>query len=211
LKLHGNGCIVYLYPVLSISFWQGLNDWDRSAFLAINRNLANPLFDAVLPWFRDSIFWAPLYLFIVVFVTINYGKKGLWWALLFLSTVAISDLLGTYAFKEIVQRIRPCNEVALANKVRLVIQQCPGGYSFVSNHAANHFGLATYMALSFRGAFGPWIYLAYLWAFLVAFAQVYVGVHYPLDVLAGALLGIAAGYVTASVYRANFGTPVPLV
>lgn len=196
--------------VLSISFWQRLNDWDRSAFLVINRNLANPVCDAILPYFRDSVFWVPLYLFIFAFVVLNYGKKGLWWALLFLATVAVSDLLGTYAFKETVQRIRPCNEASLADSVRLVIQTCPGGYSFVSNHAANHFGLATFMALSFHSVFGRWVYLAYVWASLVAFSQVYVGVHYPIDVLAGALLGIAAGYATASVYRINFGWPVPL-
>ena len=195
---------------LSISFWQGLSDWDRSAFLVLNRNLSNPVFDAILPYFRDSVFWMPLYLFLFAFVVVNYGKKGWWWILLFLCTIAISDLLGTYAFKETVHRIRPCNEPALASSVRLVIQNCPGGYSFVSNHAANHFGLATFMALSFRTVFGGWVLFVYLWALLVAFSQIYVGVHYPFDVLAGALLGIAAGYTTASVYRANFGHPVPL-
>ena len=115
-----------------------------------------------------------------------------------------------HAFKETVQRLRPCNEPALMEKVRLVIQQCPGGYSFVSNHAANHFALATFMVLTFRSVFKGWTYLAYVWALLISFAQIYVGVHYPLDVLAGALLGVAAGTLTAWVYRANFGAPAPL-
>lgn len=194
---------------LSISVWQQLNDWDRSLFLFFNHKIANPFFDAVFPYFRDSVFWAPLYLFILLFVTINYGKKGWWWALLFLATVAVSDLLGTYAFKETVQRLRPCNEPELLGNVRLVIPRCPGGYSFVSNHAANHFGLATFMICSFRPVFGRWVYFAYAWALLVAFAQLYVGVHYPLDLAAGALLGVTAGYLTASVYRANFGAPIP--
>lgn len=196
-------------PVLTISFWQRIHDWDRSLFLVLNRSLANPVFDAVLPYFRDSVFWAPLYLFIMAFVTLNYGKRGWWWALAFLATVAVADLLGTYALKETVRRIRPCNEPELAGLVRLVVQRCSGGYSFVSNHAANHFGLATFMALSFKPVFGRWMYLAYLWAFFISFAQVYVGVHYPLDVAAGGLLGLLAGYLTASVYRANFGEPAP--
>ena len=214
VEYKGKSGIAYICGVfdsaLSISIWQTLNDWDRQLFLFFNGKLVNPFFDAVLPYFRDSVFWAPLYLFIIVFVTLNYGKKGWWWALLFLSTVAVSDLLGTYAFKETVQRLRPCNNPLLLDKVRLVVDHCPGGYSFVSNHAANHFGLATFMALSFHTVFGRWTYLAYVWAALVAFAQLYVGVHYPLDLLAGALLGIGAGYLTASVYRANFGAPVPL-
>ena len=121
----------------------------------------------------------------------------------------MADLLGTYAFKETIQRLRPCNEPLLREQVRLVIQRCPGGYSFVSNHAANHFGLATFMVITFRAVFKGWIYLAYVWAILISFAQVYVGAHYPLDIMGGALLGTAAGYLTASVFRANFGTLLP--
>ena len=196
--------------VLTISFWQQLIDWDRSLFIVLNRNAANPFFDAVLPYMRDSAIWAPLYLFAIAFVTFNYGKRGWWWVLAFVATVALSDLLGTYAFKETVQRLRPCNEAALQNGVRLLLKSCPGGYSFVSNHAANHFGLATFCALTFGPIFKRWIYLAYVWAGVISFAQIYVGVHYPLDVAAGALLGILSGYITASVYRGTFGEPVPV-
>lgn len=196
---------------LSVSFWQQVQDWDRSAFLALNHRLVNPVFDAVLPYFRDSVFWAPLYVFLMAFVGFNFGKKGLWWMLAFLTTVALSDLTGTYLFKETVQRLRPCNEPSLAGEVRLVIHSCPGGYSFLSNHAANHFGLATFMVYSFRSIFKSWSLLIYLWAFVISFAQVYVGVHYPLDVAAGALLGTGTGYFTAAVYRHYFGTLSPLI
>src|SRR5829696_8796467 len=196
---------------LTVSFWQRIADWDRQLFLTLNRNLANPFFDTVLPFFRDSVFWAPLYLFLIAFVFLNFGKKGMWWALGFLCTVAIADLLGTYAFKETIQRLRPCNEPELKEYVRLVLQRCPGGYSFLSNHAANHFGLATFMVLTFRHIFKGWVFVAYVWAFLISFAQVYVGVHYPVDILAGALLGAAAGYLTASVYRHNFDKLAPVI
>lgn len=191
--------------LLTVSFWQTLQDWDTRAFLALNHKLANPFFDTILPFFRDSVFWAPLYLFILGFVYLNFGKRGLWWSVGFLTTVALADLTGTYLFKETIRRIRPCNEPSLAGQVRLVIHACPGGYSFLSNHAANHFGLATFMVLSFRSSFKPWIYLFYLWALLICFAQIYVGVHYPTDILAGMLLGTLAGYITATVYRHNFG------
>jgi undecaprenyl-diphosphatase len=197
-------------PALTVSFWQHIINWDRSLFLSLNQNLVNPVFDAVLPFFRDSVFWAPLYLFLMAFVFLNFGRKGLWWAVGFVATIALADLLGTYAFKETVQRLRPCNEPLLQEQVRLVIRRCPGGYSFLSNHAANHFGLATFMVFTFRHLLKNWIALAYLWAALISFAQIYVGVHYPLDVVAGALLGFGAGYLSASVYRANFGTLAPL-
>ncbi len=190
---------------LTVSLWQRIVEADRSLFLVLNHKLSNPVFDTLFPYFRDSVFWAPLYVFILAFIILNYGKKGLWWALAFIATVAIADLLGTYAFKEMIRRLRPCNEPLLAGQVRLVIKSCPGGYSFLSNHAANHFGLATFMVLTFRSIFKLWIYIAYVWAFLISFAQVYVGVHYPLDVLGGAVLGLAAGFFTASVYHHNFG------
>ena len=196
---------------LTISFWQQLQEADRNLFLTLNHKLANPLFDAILPYFRDSVFWAPFYLFILAFVLLNYGRKGWWWVFAFLSTVALCDLTGTYVFKETVQRIRPCNEPSLFGEVRLVIRSCPGGYSFLSNHAANHFGLATFMVCSFRPIFRGWIYLLYGWAFLVAFAQVYVGVHYPSDLVAGALLGLGFGYFTASLYRRFLGTLTPVI
>jgi len=192
--------------VSSASFWQSLQDWDTNFFLTVNHRLANPVFDFALPFFRDSIFWAPFYLFLFAFAGFNYRIKGLWWALAFLTTVAISDLCGTYLFKEVIHRLRPCREPSLAGQVRLVIQSCPGGYSFVSNHAANHFGLATFMVCSFRSTFKAWIYVLYLWAFVISFAQVYVGVHYPSDVLGGALLGIGSGYFTATMFRRFFGT-----
>lgn len=199
------------HTVLAISFWQRVGEWDRSLFLVLNRTLANPVFDAVLPYFRDSVFWAPLYLFLVAFAVLNFGKKGGWWAVMLLATVAVADLLGTYALKETVQRIRPCNEPELASQVRLVVQRCSGGYSFVSNHAANHFGLATYLVLTLRTVARNWVFAACLWAAVISFAQVYVGVHYPLDVVAGGLLGFGAGTLTASVYRANFGRLMPLI
>jgi membrane-associated phospholipid phosphatase len=195
---------------LTVSLWQQIEDWDRWLFLVLNKSLSNSFLDTVLPFVRDSVFWAPLYLFIAAFVMLNYGKKGVWWGIAFLATVAIADLLGTYAFKETIQRIRPCNDPALLEQVRLVLKRCPGGYSFISNHAANHFGLATFMVLTFKPIFKNWMYLAYLWAFIISFAQIYVGVHYPLDIAGGALLGTMAGFLTASIYRHNFGALIPV-
>ena len=197
--------------VWMVSFWQKVLEWDSRLFLWLNHRLANPVFDALLPFFRDSVFWTPLYLFLLAFVFLNFGWKGWWWVLAFLSTVALTDLTGTYLFKETIQRLRPCNEPALEDQVRLVIRSCPGGYSFLSNHAANHFGLATFLVYSFGRTFKPWVYVFYLWAVLISFAQIYVGAHYPLDILGGALLGIIAGSVTALVYRRTVGLPEPLI
>jgi membrane-associated phospholipid phosphatase len=192
--------------LLSVGIWQQLENWDKWLFLKINTQWTNPFFDAVLPYLRNSSFWPPLYLFILTLVWINFGRTGAWWSLLFICSVAIADMIGTRVFKENVERLRPCQDPDFFMYVRLLLKQCSGSFSFVSNHAANHFALATFMVLTFRGVFRSWIHLTYVWAFSVAYAQVYVGVHYPLDVIAGAGLGIAAGTLSASVFKNRWGT-----
>lgn len=193
-------------PLLSVSFWQALEQWDKWVFIQLNSRFANSLFDAVLPYVRDSVLWAPLYLFILVFMAFNYGRPGWWWSIGFLCTIAIADMIGTRIFKEGFERLRPCQDPDFYPYVRLVVKHCSGGYSFVSNHAANHFGMATYVSLTFRTVFGRTIYISYLWAFFIAYAQVYVGVHYPLDALGGAALGTLAGLLTAWVVNNKVGS-----
>jgi membrane-associated phospholipid phosphatase len=191
--------------VLSISIWHRIDEWDKWLFVKFNSQWTNPVFDTVLPFIRNSVFWAPLYIFIAAFIAVNFGKKGLWWSLLFVCTVATTDLIGARIIKEAFHRPRPCQDVEFMNHVRLLLKQCSGSSSFVSNHAANHFGLASFTFLTFRGIFKKWMYVAYAWAFFIAYAQVYVGVHYPLDVLGGAVLGMTVGSITAWLFDKKWG------
>ena len=191
--------------VLAMTIWERLDEWDKWLFIKLNSQWTNPVFDFLFPFLRNSVFWAPLYIFVLVFMAINYGKKGLWWSLAFLCTVAITDVIGAQVLKEGVERLRPCTDPEFSFNVRLLLRNCSGSYSFVSNHAANHFGIATFAVLTFRGVFRKWIYLAYVWAFFIAYAQVYVGVHYPLDVVGGAILGTLAGIFTAWVFDKSWG------
>jgi membrane-associated phospholipid phosphatase len=191
---------------LTISIWHRLDEWDKWLFIKLNSQWTNPFFDSVLPFFRNSVFWAPLYIFIAAFIAFNFGKKGLWWSLIFISTVAITDLIGAQILKTALRRPRPCQDAEFMIYVRLLLKQCSGSYSFVSNHAANHFGMATFAFLTFRGIFKKWMYLAYLWAVFIAYAQVYVGVHYPLDVIGGGILGILVGTLTAQIFQKKWGS-----
>jgi undecaprenyl-diphosphatase len=139
-------------------------------------------------------------------MALNYGLKGLWWSLTFICTLAITDIVGARVFKVLIHRLRPCQDPLFMDQVRLLLKGCSGSFSFVSNHAANHFGMATFMVLTFKGVFKRWMYLAYIWAFFIAYAQIYVGVHYPLDVLGGAGLGVLAGLLTSHIYHKRWGT-----
>lgn len=191
--------------MLAVSFWHKVDQWDKWLFVKLNSQWTNPFFDAVLPFFRNSVFWAPLYIFIAVFIAVNFGRKGLWWALLFICTVAITDLIGARIIKEAFNRTRPCQDAEFMNHVRLLLKRCSGSSSFISNHAANHFGLATFAFLTFRGVFKRWMILAFIWAFFIAYAQIYVGVHYPMDVAGGAILGIFIGSIMAGIFDKKWG------
>ncbi|HZF63339.1 MAG TPA: phosphatase PAP2 family protein [Chitinophagaceae bacterium] len=196
-----------MLPVLiANSLWQQLESVDKKLFVLFNSKLTNSFFDLVLPYFRDSVFWAPLYLFVISFIALNYGRRGLWWSIAFVCTVAIADMVSSRIFKEGFQRLRPCQDPFFLDQVRLLLKHCAGSYSFTSSHAANHFGMATFASLTLYSTFRRKIYYTYLWAFFVAYAQIYVGVHYPLDILGGAAVGVLAGLLTATVFKKHIGS-----
>lgn len=195
--------VMLLHLLLNIR--QELVNMDRSVFITLNSEWTNSFFDTVLPWIRNSLTWIPLYVFLLFFVTLNFKIKSWWWVLLFIVTVALTDMMGTYLIKHNFERLRPCRDPEFAHFVRLLVNNCSGGYSFTSNHAANHFGMAAFFYMTFRNLLPKWAWIGFLWAGIIAYAQVYVGVHYPSDVLGGALLGLAVGSFTGSFFNKRFG------
>ena len=194
-----------------ITILQALDRIDKWLFHKINGQWTNSVFDSVFPFLRQSNIWMPLYLFLFVFVALNFKRNSGWWIVFFLCTVALTDLTGTRVFKHSFERLRPCADPSLGSSVRLIINECAGGYSFISNHAANHFGLATFLHFTLRNYFPKWTWIGYLWAFTIGYSQVYVGVHYPFDVICGAIVGILFGLFTSRFFNnkfgfANFGT-----
>jgi undecaprenyl-diphosphatase len=173
---------------------------DQWLFLLVNRIATHPILDAVMPLFRESTVWIPLYLFFIVFVFVNFSKKGWVWLLFALVNVLLTDQLSSSVIKKIVQRPRPCADPVFYSKVNLLLDHCSGGYSFTSSHAANHFGVATFLYVTLGNYLGRWKKLLFVWACLISYAQVYVGVHYPADVLVGALVGFLVGKMVSSLY-----------
>lgn len=177
---------------------------DFKIFYHINGIWHNGFLDAVLPFMRNPFFWAPLYLFLFLFMTINYRWKGLLWAVFFFLTFSCTDYLCGHILKYAVMRVRPCNDPVVSHYTRLLVP-CGGGYSFPSNHAANHFGLGTFMLVTLRRYFGNWMWIAIAWAFIISYAQIYVGVHYPVDVTVGMLIGILFGMATGKIFNRKIG------
>lgn len=173
--------------------------WDQQAFELLNGRWQVPLLDQLAPLWRDKRFWIPLYLLLSVFVIRTYRKQGVYFLLALGLTAGMSDVVSSRIVKPAVQRARPCNNPALRDDVHLLVH-CGSGYSFTSSHAANHFAVAAFLFFTLgtlrRRGRGLW----WLWAASIAYAQVYVGVHYPADILAGALLGAAIGYLNSRLY-----------
>lgn len=162
--------------------------------------MANPFFDTWMPLFRNPYFWTPVYLFLLIWMWKKYNKVGLLWCLFFLITFALCDFISASIIKNEVQRIRPCNDESLQFLIRKIVK-CGAGYSFPSSHATNHFGLSFFIIFTLGKKYKHAIWLALFWAILVCFAQVYVGVHYPLDIFGGALLGICLAYITGTLFN----------
>ncbi len=177
---------------------------DHAAWYYLNTQWHSDFFDSIIPFVRNQWFWAPLYLFLLLFMPNQFGKKGWIWCGLFLLTFAISDQISASLLKPLFHRTRPCNCLDLIGVIHLIVP-CGGGYSFPSSHASNHFSMGVFAAITLQKKIkGIWL-IAIFWAVLVAYAQVYVGVHYPLDITFGAILGIIVGNITGKLFNNKFG------
>jgi membrane-associated phospholipid phosphatase len=178
---------------------------DKALFKAINGgNWHNDAIDTVMLFIRNRDTWWPLYLFLLLFAILNLKKKAFWWILFGASTVIISNYISSDLIKENFFRLRPCNDPLLADSIRILVNYRPQSSSFTSSHATNHFAMGSFFYFTLNRYIGKWALLFILWASLVCFAQVYVGVHFPLDVIGGGLIGFIFGYLTAKLFNKKF-------
>jgi len=173
-----------------------LNALDTKLFLAIN-GLHNAFFDPIMYWFSDKLFWIPMYLLIVFLMIRQYKMRGLLMLLFVGILIALCDQTTSHLIKNAVHRLRPSHVPALAEMIHLS-KAGPGGlYGFVSSHAANSFGLATFLFFVLDPKFKLLKYWLFIWAVLVSYSRIYNGVHYPGDVIVGSFIGCIFGYLLA--------------
>ena len=179
---------------------------DQFLFELINGQAHNAVLDWLMPIWREKSTWIPLYIALAAFVGYKYRWQGLYLVLALALAVGLADTVSSKIIKPSVHRLRPCNDPTLKDEVQLLVD-CGNGYSFTSSHASNHFAVAAFLSLTLGLHYRRIRWPLYLWAASIALGQVYVGVHFPLDIFIGAILGIIIGNIVAKTYLRLFKTP----
>lgn len=171
---------------------QTLQSLDTQLFLYLNSlhtNWLDPIMEQITR--RDT--WFPTYLILIFWIIYKQKKEAAFTIVSILLAVLISDQICSSFLKPIVARLRPCHEPSLYGLIHMVTE-CGGQFGFCSSHAANSFALATSIYLFFGK--NKFTILLFIWAIIVSYSRIYVGVHYPLDVIFGAMIGTCFAYLS---------------
>ncbi|MCK5028567.1 MAG: phosphatase PAP2 family protein [Bacteroidales bacterium] len=174
-----------------------LNNIDTNIFIFLN-GINSPFWDKIMWWISGSKSWIPMYAVIVAYIVYKQRWKSIISLIFIALVVTLADQISVQAFKEVFQRLRPCHNPALQDIVHIVRNKCGGQYGFVSSHAANTFAVAFFLSKFFKNRHFSWF--IFIWATIVSYSRIYLGVHYPFDVLGGAALGGVIGLLTYILY-----------
>jgi undecaprenyl-diphosphatase len=182
-----------------------LNHLDTQLFLYLHHLHAGWL-DGPMVFATNRDTWFPAYALLVGWLVWQYRQQSVGLIITLLVAVILSDQTASAVLKPLVHRLRPCHEPALAGQIRALVG-CGGQYGFVSSHAGNAFALATGLWL-LLGQRWRWLRWSFVWAAWLAYSRLYVGVHYPLDILAGAGIGTSWAFVCVGLYRRYWPMPI---
>lgn len=170
-----------------------LKAWDEQLLIFLNQ-FHSPTFDAAAFYLTKTEFWIPLYAYLLYLIFRDQKKEG-WFAVAgMVVSIIITDQLTAGLMKPYFERLRPSHEPALEGLLHLVNNYRGGLYGFASSHAANTTGIAVFVFLLLRPSY-PFVWTIFLWAAIMSYTRIYLGVHYPGDILVGALVGMGCGYL----------------
>jgi len=180
-----------------------LSTIDSDLFLFFN-GLHVDWMDRLMVIITEMWVWMPVYLLLIYWTIKQYGKRS-WLVFLAVCIVVLfSDQLSSHVCKPLVQRLRPCYNDDFTELIHLPNGLAGGKYGFVSSHAANTFSIATFLTAALK-RYRPWAAIVlFLWALLSSYSRIYLGYHYPGDILCGAVLGALVGMVVWKAFQWTF-------
>ncbi len=168
-----------------------LLELDKRLLIFLN-GLHRPLIDSIMWLVSGNLVWIPFYVLLCYLLMKAYRKDSIWLLVGVAITILLCDQVTTGFMKPYFARLRPSHEPSLEGLVHLVNGYRGGLYGFASSHAANSFGVSVFVWLALKSNY-KWIGLIFIWSILVSYSRIYLGVHYPTDILVGATIGIFTG------------------
>lgn len=187
--------------ILKTPKMENLSTLDTELFVYLNSLHADWL-DGIMIGITNMWVWFPLYILLIYWVVKQYGKHC-WIVFLALGLVVLcSDQLSAHVCKPLFARLRPCYNTDLQSVIYLPKGLAGGHYGFVSSHAANTFAVATFLTAVLRRRYGAIAgILLFLWAIISSYSRIYMGFHYPGDIVCGAVLGLLVGWLIWLVFN----------
>lgn len=178
--------------------FESLTQLDKALFLYLN-GIHSETSDFIWWWISSKTLWIPLYIIILYYIIKKFQWRSISITLIIIIGVAITDQLSSSIIKELVHRLRPSHNPEFSQIVHIVNDYRGGMFGFVSSHAANVFMFATFTSLLFKSR---WFTISILlWATIVSYSRIAIGVHYPLDIIGGAILGISVSIILYLLYK----------
>lgn len=176
-----------------------LKDIDQSLFIELNSH-HSPFWDTLMVLVSNKFVWFPFYFLLICLFIYFYRKRGVLMVLTLAASVGLADFVSSGIFKPFFERLRPCHEEVLGATV-FVIDGCGGRYGFVSSHAANSFAVAIFVIFLLKPR--QWLLklVLVLWAVTISYSRIYLGVHYPGDVIVGSVIGSLAAWFGFYLYN----------
>ncbi|MGE0636769.1 MAG: phosphatase PAP2 family protein [Bacteroidia bacterium] len=175
---------------------EALKQFDRKLFLLIN-GCNSEVFDNIMVVISGKFSWIPFYAFLLYLLIRVIGKNIVYAIPIVILLITLSDQGSVILFKNYFQRLRPCHEESLKPLVHLVNGNCGGQFGFISSHASNTMAISFFVFLFLKNTFGNKMMLIFVFPLIVSYSRIYLGIHYPSDVVCGMIFGATVGYLVA--------------